>query len=648
MTPCLQVENLTKSFGDLVLFDNLSFGIGEGDRVGLIAKNGTGKTTLLNILTGHEDYDSGTITFRRDLKVAYLEQSPKFPTGSTVLEACFLSDSPVVRAIAAYEQALQQSATGANEEILQEAMTRMDQLGAWNYETRIKQILSRLNINDFDQPTDKLSGGQAKRVALANALITEPDLLILDEPTNHLDLEMTAWLEEYLAKTKLTLLMVTHDRYFLDRVCTEILEIDHRHCYSYKGNYSYYLEKRQERIDAAEAQRDSDRNLYRKELEWMRRQPQARGTKSRARIESFYELEERLRKEREAGKVRLDVKAAYIGKKIFEVKELSKRFGDKIILDHFSYTFSRYEKMGIIGNNGTGKSTFIKMLLGIVSPDSGTIDIGETVRFGYYSQEGIQFDENAKVIDVVTEIAENIELSDGRRMSASQFLQYFLFTPQTQYNFVSKLSGGERRRLYLCTILMRNPNFLVLDEPTNDLDIVTLQVLEEYLQSYSGCLIVISHDRYFMDKVPDHLLVFEGNGKIKDFPAGYSRYLEWKQLKESEEAQAAAKNAPKNLNATKTGNNNRAESTTDQAQEGTKGNSNRTAKPRKLSFNEKREMEQLEKLIPELEAEKAALEVEMSSGTLPIDELTAKSVRISELIDQIDSASMRWLELSEI
>lgn len=648
MTPCLQVENLTKSFGDLVLFNNLSFGIGEGDRVGLIAKNGTGKTTLLNILTGHEDYDSGTITFRRDLKVAYLEQSPKFPTGSTVLEACFLSDSPVVRAIAAYEQALQQSATGANEEILQEAMTRMDQLGAWNYETRIKQILSRLNINDFDQPTDKLSGGQAKRVALANALIAEPDLLILDEPTNHLDLEMTAWLEEYLAKTKLTLLMVTHDRYFLDRVCTEILEIDHRHCYSYKGNYSYYLEKRQERIDAAEAQRDSDRNLYRKELEWMRRQPQARGTKSRARIESFYELEERLRKEREAGKVRLDVKAAYIGKKIFEVKELSKRFGDKIILDHFSYTFSRYEKMGIIGNNGTGKSTFIKMLLGIVSPDSGTIDIGETVRFGYYSQEGIQFDENAKVIDVVTEIAENIELSDGRRMSASQFLQYFLFTPQTQYNFVSKLSGGERRRLYLCTILMRNPNFLVLDEPTNDLDIVTLQVLEEYLQSYSGCLIVISHDRYFMDKVPDHLLVFEGNGKIKDFPAGYSRYLEWKQLKESEEAQAAAKNAPKNLNATKTGNNNRAESTTDQAQEGTKGNSNRTAKPRKLSFNEKREMEQLEKLIPELEAEKAALEAEMSSGTLPIDELTAKSVRISELIDQIDSASMRWLELSEI
>lgn len=648
MPPCLQVENLTKSFGDLVLFDNLSFGIGEGDRVGLIAKNGTGKTTLLNILTGHEDYDSGTITFRRDLKVAYLEQSPKFPTGSTVLEACFLSDSPVVRAIAAYEQALQQSATGANEEILQEAMTRMDQLGAWNYETRIKQILSRLNINDFDQPTDKLSGGQAKRVALANALITEPDLLILDEPTNHLDLEMTAWLEEYLAKTKLTLLMVTHDRYFLDRVCTEILEIDHRHCYSYKGNYSYYLEKRQERIDAAEAQRDSDRNLYRKELEWMRRQPQARGTKSRARIESFYELEERLRKEREAGKVRLDVKAAYIGKKIFEVKELSKRFGDKIILDHFSYTFSRYEKMGIIGNNGTGKSTFIKMLLGIVPPDSGTIDIGETVRFGYYSQEGIQFDENAKVIDVVTEIAENIELSDGRRMSASQFLQYFLFTPQTQYNFVSKLSGGERRRLYLCTILMRNPNFLVLDEPTNDLDIVTLQVLEEYLQSYSGCLIVISHDRYFMDKVPDHLLVFEGNGKIKDFPAGYSRYLEWKQLKESEEAQAAAKNASKNLNATKTGNNNRAESTTAQAQEGTKGNSNRTAKPRKLSFNEKREMEQLEKLIPELEAEKAALEAEMSSGTLPIDELTAKSVRISELIDQIDTASMRWLELSEI
>ena len=628
MVSYLQVEGLSKSFGDLTLFENLSLSVGEGQRIGLIARNGSGKTTLLNIIAGREDYQAGKITFRRDLKVAYLEQDPRYPDGTTVLDACFMSDSPAVAAIAAYEQAVNQNDPDA----LHEAMARMDRLDAWNYEFRIKQILSQLHITRFDQPTRELSGGQIKRVALANALITEPELLILDEPTNHLDLEMTQWLEEYLSRAQLSLLMVTHDRYFLDRVCTDIVEIDHRQAYLYKGNYSYYLEKRQERLDAAEAKRESDRNLYRQELEWMRRQPQARGTKARSRIESFHELEERLRKEREKGPVRIDVKASYIGKKIFEVKGLSKRFGDKVILDHFDYTFARYEKMGIIGGNGTGKSTFLKILMGQVAPDSGSIDIGETVRFGYYSQEGITFDEQAKVIDVVSEIADHIELNDGRKMTASQFLQYFLFTPQTQHNFVAKLSGGERRRLYLCTILMRNPNFLVLDEPTNDLDIMTLQVLEAYLKDYGGCLIVVSHDRYFMDKVVDHLLVFEGEGRIKDFPSGYSDYLQWKRGKaEQEAAQAAAT-----------------------ARESTKSaESPKPARPasptkRKLSFNEKRELEQLDRQIPEMEAEKAALETEMSSGTLPIDELTAKSLRVAELIKRIDEASMRWLELSDI
>lgn len=626
MVSYLQVEALGKSFGDLVLFENLSLSIGEGQRVGLIARNGSGKTTLLNIIAGKEDYQSGGITFRRDLKIAYLEQDPKFPAGTTVLEACFLSDSPAVQAIAAYERAL----ASDDQQALHEAMAQMDRQDAWNYESRIKQILTQLRITDFEQSTDKLSGGQIKRVALANALITEPDLLILDEPTNHLDLEMTQWLEDYLARTRLSLLMVTHDRFFLDRVCTDIIEIDHRQTYLYKGNYSYYLEKRQERTDATDAKRESDRNLYRKELDWMRRQPQARATKARSRIESFHELEERLRKERENGPVRLDVKASYIGKKIFEVRGLSKRYGDKVILDGFDYTFSRYEKMGIVGGNGTGKSTFIKMLIGQVAPDGGTIDIGETVNFGYYSQEGIAFDEQAKVIDVVSDIAENIDLNDGRKMTASQFLQYFLFTPQTQHNFVAKLSGGERRRLYLCTILMRNPNFLVLDEPTNDLDIMTLQVLEEYLQSYGGCLIVVSHDRYFMDKVADHLLVFEGDGRIKDFPSGYSDYLQWQKLKAEQDAGQAVRTAapaPK---------------------EPSKPLRNEPGAKRKLSFNEKREMEQLDRQIPEMEAEKAALEAEMSSGTLPIEELTAKSLRVSELIDRIDEASMRWLELSEI
>ena len=471
----------------------------EGQRIGLIAKNGSGKTTLLNIIAGREDYQSGRITFRRDLKVAYLEQNPTFPSG-TVLNACLSGDTPALRAIAEYERAVE----SGEEEALRRATDEMDAQNAWNYEARIKQILTQLKITHFDQSVDQLSGGQIKRIALANALICEPDLLILDEPTNHLDLEMIEWLEEYLSRGRFSLLMVTHDRYFLDRVCTNIVEIDDKRTYFYEGNYSLYLGKRRQRLEAEESRRERDVNLYRRELEWIRRQPQARGTKARSRIESFNDLEERLRKRRSEENLRLDVGATYIGKKIFEVKGLSKRFGDKVILDGFNYLFSRYEKMGIIGDNGTGKSTFIRMLLGELAPDSGTIDIGETVKFGYYSQAGITFDENEKVIDAVTAVAESVELNDGRRMSASQFLQYFLFSPQTHHNYIAKLSGGERRRLYLCTVLMRNPNFLVLDEPTNDLDIMTLQVLEEYLQGYGGCLIVVSHDRYFMDKVADH------------------------------------------------------------------------------------------------------------------------------------------------
>ena len=626
MVSYLQVEGLVKSFGDRVLFENLSLGVGEGQRIGLIAKNGTGKTTLLNIIAGREDYEAGRITFRRDLKVAYLEQNPAFPEGTTVLDACFLADSPALRAVAAYEQAV----ASADEDVLHRAMAEMDAQDAWNYESRVKQILTQLKIKDFDQPTGQLSGGQVKRVALANALIAEPDLLILDEPTNHLDLEMTEWLEEYLAHTRLSLLMVTHDRYFLDRVCSDIVEIDDRQAYVYHGNYSLYLEKRQQRLDAADAQRERDNNLYRTELEWIRRQPQARGTKARSRVESFGELEERLRKRSESGDVRLDVKAAYIGKKIFEVRGLSKRFGDKVILDGFDYRFARYEKMGIVGDNGTGKSTFIKMLMGLVQPDAGTIDIGETVRFGYYSQDGLSFDDGAKVIDVVTEIAEHIELGEGRRLSASQFLQYFLFTAQTQYDYVEKLSGGERRRLYLCTVLMRNPNFLVLDEPTNDLDIMTLQVLEEFLQGYGGCLIVISHDRYFMDKVADHLLVFQGGGQIKDFPGNYSDYLEWKRLKESEERAAGSRENKKI-----------------QEKQMPKQSSAPSGK-RKRTYQENREMERLEQEIPQLEQEKAELERLLGSGSLSVGELTAKSVRIGEVIALIDEKSMRWLELSEI
>ena len=619
MTPYLQVENLTKSFGDLVLFNGISFGIAEGQRIGLIAKNGSGKTTLLNILAGKEGYDEGKITFRRDLRVGYLEQSPKYPEELTVLEACFYHGNSTVELIKEYERCMETPGNPGMDELL----VRMEHEKAWDYERRAKQILSQLKIRDFSQKIGHLSGGQLKRVALANILITEPDLLILDEPTNHLDLDMTEWLEEYLNRGSLSLLMVTHDRYFLDCVCSEIIEIDNRQLYSYKGNYSYYLEKRQERIEATNAEIARANNLYRTELEWMRRMPQARGHKARYREEAFYELEKVAKQRTYDANVKLDVKASYIGSKIFESDHLCKHFGDLKILDDFSYIFARYEKMGIVGNNGTGKSTFIKILMGLEKPDSGTLDIGETVRFGYYSQEGLQFNEQMKVIDVITDIAEVIELGNGKRLTASQFLQHFLFTPETQHSYVYKLSGGERRRLYLCTVLMRNPNFLVLDEPTNDLDIVTLQVLEEYLQNFKGCVIVVSHDRYFMDKVVDHLLVFKGQGDIRDFPGNYSDYRDWKLAKAEHEKEAAK---PK-------------EETTQRV---------RLNDKRRMTFKEREEFEQLEKEIAALEEEKKQIEEALCSGTLSVDELTEKSKRLPLLNDELDEKTMRWLELSEI
>ena len=619
MTPYLQVENLTKSFGDLVLFNGISFGIAEGQRIGLIAKNGSGKTTLLNILSGKEGYDEGKITFRRDLRVGYLEQSPKYPEELTVLEACFYHGNSTVELIKEYERCMETPGNPGMDELL----VRMEHEKAWDYERRAKQILSQLKIRDFSQKIGHLSGGQLKRVALANILITEPDLLILDEPTNHLDLDMTEWLEEYLNRGSLSLLMVTHDRYFLDRVCSEIIEIDNRQLYSYKGNYSYYLEKRQERIEATNAEIARANNLYRTELEWMRRMPQARGHKARYREEAFYELEKVAKQRTYDANVKLDVKASYIGSKIFEADHLCKRFGDLKILDDFSYIFARYEKMGIVGNNGTGKSTFIKILMGLEKPDSGTLDIGETVRFGYYSQEGLQFNEQMKVIDVITDIAEVIELGNGKRLTASQFLQHFLFTPETQHSYVYKLSGGERRRLYLCTVLMRNPNFLVLDEPTNDLDIVTLQVLEEYLHNFKGCVIVVSHDRYFMDKVVDHLLVFKGQGDIRDFPGNYSDYRDWKLVKAEHEKEAAKPKEEKTQRV-------------------------RLNDKRRMTFKERKEFEQLEKEIAALEEEKKQIEEALCSGTLSVDELTEKSKRLPLLNDELDEKTMRWLELSEI
>ena len=626
MISYLQIDKLTKSFGDLVLFEDITFGIAQGQKVGLIAKNGTGKTTLLNIIAGKEDYDNGAVVFRNDLRVGYLEQMPHYPDGLTVLQACFYSPNETVRLIAEYEQAM---ASGDHSN-LEDILLRMDNLKAWDYEQRTKQILGQLKIHNFDQKVETLSGGQLKRVALANVLITDPELIILDEPTNHLDLEMTEWLEGYLSRANISILMVTHDRYFLDRVCSEIIEIDRKQIYQYKGNYSYYLEKRQERMDALNAEVDRASNLLRKELDWMRRQPQARGTKAKYRIDAFYELEKKAKQQHEAGNVNLDVKASYIGSKIFEAEHVSKRFGDLKIVEDFNYIFARYEKMGIVGNNGTGKSTFIKMLMGEVEPDSGRFDVGETVRFGYYSQDGLQFDEQMKVIDVVQNIAEYVDLGDGKKMGVSQFLNYFLFSPEKQHNYVFKLSGGEKRRLYLCTVLMRSPNFLVLDEPTNDLDIVTLNVLEEYLRNFKGCAIVVSHDRYFMDKVVDHLLVFRGNADIKDFPGNYTQYREWKEVQDQLEKEAeAARRA------------------------GIAPTMEKTSRPekeqkKKLTFKERKEFEALEVEIPLLEAEKAELETAMSSGTLSNDELLAKSERIAKVIEEIDEKTMRWLELSEL
>ena len=625
MVSFLQVDGLTKSFGDLVLFENITFGVAQVQKIGLIAKNGSGKTTLLNIIAGKEDYDEGSIVFRNDLRVGYLEQAPHYPEGLTVLQACFYSQNETVRLLAEYEQALMDNDTDKLNSLLE----RMDSLKAWDYEQRAKQILGELKIHNLEQKVESLSGGQLKRVALANVLITEPELIILDEPTNHLDLEMTEWLEDYLNRSTISILMVTHDRYFLDRVCSEIIEIDRKQIYQYKGNYSYYLEKRQERIDAQNAEVERASNLLRKELDWMRRQPQARGTKAKYRIDAFYELEKKAHQQREAGHVNLDVKASYIGSKIFDAVDVCKRFDDLKITDHFNYTFARYEKMGIVGNNGTGKSTFIKMLLGEIQPDSGHFDIGETVRFGYYSQEGLQFDEQMKVIDVVQNIAEYVDLGDGRKMGVSQFLNYFLFTPDRQHSYVYKLSGGEKRRLYLCTVLMRNPNFLVLDEPTNDLDIITLNVLEEYLRSFKGCVIVVSHDRYFMDKVVDHLLVFRGNADIKDFPGNYTQYRAWKEeqdaLKKQEEQALQSKQAV------------------------VEEKSRRPEKEvkRRLTFKERKEFEALDAEIPALEAEKKELETAMSSGTLSTEELLAKSARITALIEELDEKTMRWLELSE-
>ena len=589
--PYLDVQHLTKSFGSLVLFNDISFSVAEGQKVGLIAKNGTGKSTLLSILSGKEGYDSGEIIFRRDLRVGMLEQAPDFDPSESVLDACF-------------------NHKGDPEKVL-----------------KAKQILTQLNIRDLEQPMGQLSGGQQKRVALANVLITDPDLLILDEPTNHLDLEMIEWLEGFLNRGNKTLLMVTHDRFFLDRVCSVIIELDDQTIYTYRGNYSYYLEKRQERIDNRRVEIARANNLYRTELEWMRRMPQARGHKARYREEAFYELEKVAKQRIEERQIRLKSRNVYIGSKIFECQYVSKAFEEKVILKDFYYNFSRFEKMGIVGNNGTGKSTFIKMLLGQVAPDSGKFDIGDTVRFGYFSQEGLQFDDQMKVIDVVKDIAEYIDMGGGKHFSASQFLQYFLFTPEQQHNYVYKLSGGERRKLYLCTVLIKNPNFLVLDEPTNDLDIVTLQILEEYLQDFPGCVIVVSHDRYFMDKVVDHLLVFKGEGEIKDFPGNYTQYRQWSQLQPNE---------PKESKEVK-----------DEKETKTTSDINNQQK-RKLTYKEKREFEQLEKEIADLEAEQQALEEALCSGTLSVEELTEKSKRLPLLKDELDEKSMRWLELSEI
>lgn len=620
MRPLLQVEELSKSFGDLVLLDGVSFTISEGQRIGLIGANGCGKSTLLSVLAGDDGHDSGKITVMNGVSIGYLPQSPSYPGEMTVLDACFWHSNEVVETIKLYEQCL---ATDGNPGLVR-LMDRMDALKAWDYETQVKQILGVMGITDFAQPVSQLSGGQLKRVALANTLILRPNLLILDEPTNHMDIKATEWLEGYLSTNNITLLMVTHDRYFLDRVCSVIYEIDNKSIYQYEGNYSYYIEKRQERIDELNAEIRRANNLYRTELEWMRRMPQARGHKAKYREDAFYELEKVARQRLHEDHVKLTTQASYIGNKIFVAEHLSKRFGDKVILDDFTYTFSRYDKLGILGDNGTGKSTFIKILQGIVPPDSGHLEVGETVKFGYYSQDGINFDDDMRVIDAIRDVAEVIDLGNGKRQTASQFLQHFLFTPEKQHNYIRKLSGGEKKRLYLCQVLMKSPNFLILDEPTNDLDIMTMQILEDYLANFKGCVIVVSHDRYFMDKIVNHLFVFNGNGEIKDFPGNYSDYRQWK----------AAQDKADNPKPTAAKGEKRARPSS-----GKDDN--------KMTYAEKKEFASLEDEINKLEEEKKQLETELSSGQLSIDDLTSKSKRIGEVIAMIDYKTLRWLELSE-
>lgn len=621
MKSYLQIENLTKSFGDRLLFGDVTFGVFEGDKIGLIAKNGNGKTTLLRIIAGEEDYDSGAVVFRNDLKVAFLHQLPEFDLNLMVIDVCLSGNDAITETIKEYEDSL---ATG-DAVLIANAISRMDAVGGWDYEDRMKQVLTQLNITDFNQPVRELSGGQRKRLALAKAIISNPDFLILDEPTNHLDVEMIEWLEDYLKRSRMTLLMVTHDRYFLDRVCTKIIELDDKQIYSYDGNYDYYLSKREERINAQNAELAKVKNLLRTELEWMRRQPQARGTKAKYRIDAFYDLSERAKFKRDDSSVSLTVNSSYIGNKIFEARNVSKKFGDRVILDNFSYVFARYEKLGIIGDNGVGKSTFIKLLQGIEQVDSGSFDIGETVKFGYYSQEGIQFDENEKVIDAVRKIAEVVCFDEKTRYTASQFLQLFLFSPSAQQDYIGKLSGGEKRRLYLATVLMHKPNFLILDEPTNDLDIVTLEILEDYLQKFKGCVIIVSHDRFFMDRTVDHLFVFEGNGRIKDFPGNYSEYSEWKSLQKEEDVAVKEKKSIQR-----------------------RSQDDNRQKSKRLTFNERKEFESLSVEIESLESEKKTLEDELSSGQISdYEQVTEKSKRISEIIGLLDEKEMRWLELSE-
>lgn len=619
MASYLQIENLTKSYGDRVLFADITFGVNEGEKIGIIAKNGTGKSTLLNIISGKESPDSGKITFRNDLRVSILEQMPNFADNATVIDACMHDDSKMAHTISQYEQAL----SIGDSDIINNAIQQMDAAGAWDYEDRLKQLLTQLKIFDLNTPIAKMSGGQRKRVALARVILEDPELIILDEPTNHLDIEIIEWLEEYLKRSRVTLLMVTHDRYFLDRICNKIIEIDNQQIYSYDGNYDYYLRRRRERIEAMAAELAKVKNTLRREQEWMSRQPQARAGKAKYRIDAFYDLKDRSRVNLKEENVSLDVKSSYIGSKIFEAVGISKRFGDKVILDDFTYTFARYEKLGIIGNNGAGKSTFIKLLQGIIPNDSGEWNVGETVKFGYYSQDGIAFDENKRVIDAITEIAEDVVINGDRHYSPMQFLQHFLFSPADQQKYIHTLSGGERCRLHLASVLMRSPNFLILDEPTNDLDIVTLGILEDYLCSFKGCVIVISHDRYFLDNIVDHLFVFEGNGEIKDFPGNYSDYRSWA----TERAKMQSNESPKGATT----------STNEKP---------RTDRPAKLTYKEKKELEQLTADLELLNAEKDSLDALFNSGS-EIPDIIEKSARYNELKELIDEKEFRWLELSE-